>query len=213
MTPPPNFTVLDDFLDQEAWSAVWSAFQFLDLLPVTRGAGAWKLDDGVPLGSEEVVVPAAGPVPEGDLAPVLKAVLGARASVSKEVTGEWDRLSARAYVYPAGTGLSWHVDDSERYAGAFVYYAHPHWNVHWGGDLQLAAAPADGPIMGYRFATEEYSSALLETGEGAFVAPKPNRLVLLSDAAHQVTLVRAAAGDHVRASVSGFFLRPGSDME
>ena len=210
MPSQPSAVVVDDLLDEGAWAEVWTAFQYMDLWPVTRGSGAWKLDDGVPLGGEEVIVPSAGPVPEGDLAPLLEAVLARPDLIDGEVDGAWDRVSARAYVYPAGTGLSWHVDDSERYAGAFVYYAHPHWNAHWGGELQLAQAPADLEVMGHRFATEAYSEALLEAGAGRFLSPKPNRLVLLSGAPHLVVPVRAAAGDQVRASVSGFFLRPGS---
>ena len=211
MAQVPSAVVIDGLLDEEAWGEVWTAFQYMDLWPVTRGAGAWKLDDGVPMGGEELVVPGGGPVPEGDLAPLLEAVLRQRSRIDEEVDGEWDRVSARAYVYPAGTGLSWHVDDSELYAGAFVYYAHPHWNAHWGGELQLAEANEDLPVMGHRFATEAYSEALLEAGAGRFLSPKPNRLVLLSGAPHQVVPVRPAAGDQVRASVSGFFLRPSEE--
>ena len=67
------------------------------------------------------------------------------------------------------------------------------------------------PIMAYRFETESYSERLLEVGCGQFIAPKPNRLVLLAGAPHMVAKVSAAAGHHVRASVAGFFLRPGAD--
>ena len=210
MTDQPLCVILDDFLEIEGWEHVWSALQFCDLHPVTRGAGAWKLDDGVPLGGEELVVAQdADPAGiEGDWAPVLAVLLDEQEAIATLVAPEWDRVSARPYVYPQGSALSWHVDDSALFAGAFVYYAHPHWNAHWGGELALAAAAADWPIMGHRFASEAFSDLLLEEGHGQFVAPKPNRLVLLSGAAHQVLPVRRAAGDHVRASVSGFFLRP-----
>ncbi|MGK0520950.1 MAG: hypothetical protein ACJAUC_003660, partial [Planctomycetota bacterium] len=60
----PNFRVVDDFLDEATWTQVWSDFQFLQLHPVTRTLGAWKLDDGVPLGGEEIVVARAASEPE-----------------------------------------------------------------------------------------------------------------------------------------------------
>lgn len=211
--------IVDDLLDEESWTEVWTMFQFADLRPVTRTAGAWKLDDGQAFGGDEVVTPAreaelgepgADPstYPSGTaLDRVLEAVL-AEAEASAHLIGtDWAHLTARPYVYPAGAGLSWHVDDSELYDGAFVYYAHPHWNAHWGGELLVAeGAPEDMPIMAHRFDDEGFSAALMEVGGGRFVAPRPNRLVLLGGAPHMVQPVRAAAGSAVRASVSGFFL-------
>lgn len=216
----PNFRVVDDFLEEQAWTQVWSDFQFLQLHPVTRTLGAWKLDDGVPLGGEEIVVPRESQSSAADLegtglGSVVSKLLGSPEVFGELIDDQWDRVSARPYVYPQGTGLSWHVDDHELYAGAFIYYAHPHWNAHWGGDLLVAerdleaeAEQGEMPIMGHRFETESYSERLLEIGCGNFVSPKPNRLVMLSGAPHMVSRITAAAGAAVRASVSGFFLRP-----
>jgi len=209
---PDSFTVIDDFLPEDAWSGLWTEFQFMDLLPVSQGAGAWKLDDGVPLGSEEVLLGRNQGTAECVIGQVLSQVSATGEALEGLVGDDWDRISGRAYVYPKGTGLSWHVDDSDLYTGAFTYYAHPHWNAHWGGELMVAPQQEDLPIMGYRFANDEYSSSLLEDGRGSFIAPKPNRLVLLAGAPHQVAPVRGAAGDMVRASVSGFFLRPGAGL-
>jgi hypothetical protein len=216
----PNFRVVDDFLDEETWTQVWSDFQFLQLHPVTRTLGAWKLDDGVPLGGEEIVMPrepqepAAGLASSG-LASMVSKLLDSPEFFDKLIDDDWDRVSARPYVYPQGTGLSWHVDDHDLYAGAFIYYAHPHWNAHWGGellvaerDLEVEAEHGEMPIMGHRFETESYSERLLEIGCGNFVSPKPNRLVMLSGAPHMVSRINSAAGAAVRASISGFFLRP-----
>ena len=211
--------IVDDLLDEEAWTEVWSHFQFADLAPVSRTAGAWKLDDGQALGGDEVVTPARdaaigqpgeepGVYPSGTaIDRVMEAVL-AEAAASADLVGEdWAHLTARLYAYPAGAGLSWHVDDSTLNDGAFVYYAHPRWNAHWGGELLVAEdTPANMPIMGHRFDDEEFSAALTESGRGRFIAPKPNRLVLLGGAPHMVQPVRSAAGSHVRATVSGFFL-------
>ncbi len=213
----PNFRIVDDLLDEETWTALWSDFQFMDLHPVTRTRGAWKLDDGVPLGGEELVVPRSGaedPGVAGPVARLIDAVLEHRDDLRGFVDDGWEQVSGRPYVYPRGAGLSWHVDDHQLYAGAFVYYAHPHWNAHWGGELLVAETESEGdqeqeeaPIMGYRFETESYSERLLEIGCGNFISPKPNRLVLLAGAPHMVSPVSAAAGASVRASVSGFFLR------
>ena len=212
----PNFSVVDDFLDEEQWTRLWSAFQFMDLLPVTRTSGAWKLDDGVPLAGKECVVTRSGGSAsaakanaDADLSHLLQQVLDRRDLHELHVRGAWDRIVGRPYVYPRETSLSWHVDDHELYAGAFIYYAHPTWNAHYGGELLIAETDgAELPIMGYRFETEPYSDALLEVGCGNFIMPKPNRLVLLSGAPHMIARVSPAAGAHVRASVAGFFLRP-----
>lgn len=229
-----QFLVLDDFLDEDAWTRLWTEFQFLELNPVTRSQGAWKLDDGVPLGGQEIILPrststSAGahartrsparkgtqpaPLRSSPIAHLLECITEQRDALESLVSGNWDRVVGRPWVYPRGTGLSWHVDDSQIYAGAFIYYAHPTWNAHWGGELLIGetAATEDGeplPVMGYRFETESYSERLLEVGGGAFVMPKPNRLVLVAGAPHMVAKVSDAAGHNVRASIAGFFLRP-----
>lgn len=216
----PNFRIVDDLLDEDSWTEVWSDFQFAELHPVTRTLGAWKLDDGVPLGGAEEVVDRANTTATDEdsaLCRLIHAVLSEPAFYEGLVDQQFDRVSARPYVYSHGTGLSWHADDSELYAGAFIYYAHPHWNAHWGGELFVAERDAsrdqelgEMPIMGHRFETESYSERLMEMGCGNFIMPKPNRLVILGDAPHMVAPVRQAAGESVRASVAGFFLRPQS---
>jgi hypothetical protein len=216
----PNFSIIDDFLDEESWTQLWSAFQFMSLLPVTRTSGAWKLDDGVPLAGEELVL-AREPIVSkikgvkahaaeaSPLSHLMGEVLKRQDLHSAHVEGSWDRLVGRPYVYARDTALSWHVDDHELYAGAFIYYAHPVWNAHFGGELLIAETDGAAlPIMGYRFETDSYSQSLMEVGCGNFVMPKPNRLVILSGAPHMIARISPAAGQHVRASVAGFFLRP-----
>ena len=216
----PGFRIVDDFLEHDDWEAVWTEFQVVDLHPVARGAGAWKLDDGVPLGGQEMVTPRRDETlrqdpehphryPTGSPFDHVLSALIAEQEVFSEIVGEaWQRISARPYVYPHGTGLSWHRDDSELYTGAFIYYAHPYWNAHWGGELLIAAeTDPDLPIMAHRFENEAYSEALLDAGVGSYIQPKPNRLVVLGSAPHAVVPVSAAAGQNVRASISGFFLR------
>ncbi len=211
-----SLNIVDEFLDEDTWTALWTDFQFMELHPVSRSTGAWKLDDGVPLGGEEVVLPRGGAASKSDspLEQVARVLLDNPECYSELVGDDWDRISARPYVYPQGTGLSWHVDDHELFAGAFIYYAHPHWNAHWGGELLVAesdpetdAAQGELPIMGHRFETEPYSERLLDPGHGSFIMPKPNRLVILAGAPHMIARINPSAGAKVRASVSGFFLR------
>lgn len=215
------YLIIDNFLSEEAWSDVWSFFQFTDLAPVSRTRGAWKLGDGVPLGSDEIITPPREAElvhrpecpelfpSETALDHVIAGILGDAESLQGLVGSTWAHVTARAYAYPRGSALSWHGDDHELYSGAYIYYAHPRWNAHWGGELLVADEPDGGdklPIMGHRFDNEAYSAALMENGTGHYVAPKPNRLVVLGGAPHMVTPVRESAGDAVRASVSGFFL-------
>jgi hypothetical protein len=211
MIDHPSFRVIDDFLDEREWTELWSHFQFAELHPVTRTRGAWKLDDGVPLGGEEVRTGSASYPSGTPIDHVIRALLEQPDVHTGLVRDGWDRISARAYVYPRETGLSWHVDDHELYAGAFIYYAHPIWNAHWGGELLIGELDPEGeelPIMSYRFETEAYSAQLLEMGCGSFIMPKPNRLVILAGAPHMIARVSPAAGHNVRASVTGFFLAP-----
>lgn len=222
----PHFRVIDDFLAPDEWTEVWTHFQFVELLPVTRSLGAWKLDDGVPLAGHEIVTDGRNlERPSGTaIDHVVDALLRQPELYAGLVRDSWTNISARPYVYPHDTGLSWHVDDHDLYAGAFIYYAHPRWDAHWGGELLIAELASGGddieadadveddddelPIMGYRFETEAYSERLLDMGCGNFVMPKPNRLVLLAGAPHMISRVSPAAGHNVRASVSGFFLNP-----
>lgn len=220
LVPAEVLKIIDDFLDEDDWTTLWTEFQFAELHPVSRTVGAWKLSDGVPLGGHEVVTPPRDAELAHDPAQphvypsntaidrVITALLGESQAYEELVGSDWARISARAYVYPAGSSLSWHRDDSELYTGAFIYYAHPYWNAHWGGELLVAeGTDEDLPIMAHRFETEAYSEGLLDRGTGRFVMPRPNRLVILGGAPHAIAAVSSAAGASVRASVSGFFLR------
>ena len=52
----------------------------------------------------------------------------------------------------------------------------------------------------------------MESGMGHFIMPKPNRLVVMKTGnPHMINKVQPAAGDHVRASVTLFLIRPGKE--
>jgi len=199
--------------------------------------GVWRLLDGNPfkgpvavrLAEDEATRPEAQTLrnqgrllfPTGTLLDaVLQAVTGAPLE-ARRLVGEpgqdWFALNARAWIYPVGTRLSWH-DDASSYCGAFVYYAHPSWNALWGGELLVAhegvrdrgqeANPAFARNEALQLDNQAENEDLMREGYGRFVAAKPNRLVFLAGGvSHMVAQVHAAAGDHPRVSVSGFFLR------
>ncbi|QDV08318.1 hypothetical protein Poly30_38550 [Planctomycetes bacterium Poly30] len=117
-TPDRPYLVIDDFLDEEAWTDVWSMLQFADFAPVSRTKGAWKLDEGMPLGSQEIItLPRSAELrhdPERpDVFPsepaldhVLAALLAGSAEFAAFVGETWAHVTARAYVYPRGSALS-----------------------------------------------------------------------------------------------------------
>lgn len=58
----------------------------------------------------------------------------------------------------------------------------------------------------------EVNEALMEQGMGYYVMPKPNRLVVMKTGnPHMISKVQPAAGDHIRASVTLFLIRPGQE--
>ena len=63
----------------------------------------------------------------------------------------------------------------------------------------------------FRFENREYSESLMERAGGRYIAPRPNRLVVLGAQPHRVAPVHAAAGGAVRASLAGFFVRRGPE--
>jgi Rps23 Pro-64 3,4-dihydroxylase Tpa1-like proline 4-hydroxylase len=126
---------------------------------------------------------------------------------------DWAGITAQSYLYPAGSGLSWHKDSTDR-SGAYIYYAHPYWNVTFGGELLIAervaggrsaAGRRPGQQVGPHLDNEAENRALLALGVGSFVHAKPNRLVVLRGGTpHMIRAVTAAAGNHVRCSIAGF---------
>jgi hypothetical protein len=127
--------------------------------------------------------------------------------VGRERT-DWVALSGKTLLYPANTGLQWH-DDAGFYRAAFAFYYHPEWNALWGGELLVAAPDKQIPSWTPRhlFSNRANSAALLRQGIGRYVMPVPNRLVLIGPGVHHmIARVTTSAGDHLRASVAGFFV-------
>jgi hypothetical protein len=232
-----QFAVFDEVLPAPAFEAVW------DLMEQTRYRsvhafgveGVWRPEDGNPLVGPlglllssrlglEAPPPAALEDPNAPrifptgtpLDHVLQAVQGIAqrvpALLGEEGVG-WGAVSGNPYVYPQGTGFSWHIDETDN-SGAFIYYGHPGWHSQWGGELLLADVAPGSDLNAQaklnKFGNvDRFSSALLESGMGRYVAPLPNRVVIIAGhVPHMIAKVGPAAGNNVRASIAGFVIRP-----
>ncbi|HEY0640287.1 MAG TPA: hypothetical protein VGD67_21875 [Pseudonocardiaceae bacterium] len=117
---------------------------------------------------------------------------------------DWAAIFLSPWLYPVGSALSLHRDGAA-YSGAFTFFAHPRWGIHWGGELLLLDHEAPrAPLGTAGWMTEDDVGSALAT----CVFPRPNRLVLVGpQRPHLITRVDVNAGDHVRTSLAGFFLR------
>ncbi len=228
-----SYAVFDDVLSDGDFPLFWNWMQAEDYAYVRSGKWikAFHTGDGdclqgpVYLSERVTEDQPFKPYPTGLGIDLLFAKVKSEAAAFKAWVGEqgkdWDYFSGRPYLYPAGTGLSWH-DDSLSYIGAFAYYGHPVWNIQWGGELLIAqekprigAYPKrpvlgdpQGKMIGFHLDNKGQNERLMEAGLGTYVHPKPNRLVLIGRGiSHTIKKTEADAGDRVRASVTGFFVK------
>jgi hypothetical protein len=229
----PDVVVIDDFLTDKAHHAVWSFFQEENFRAVHahRWIKAFRRSDGDPLwGDSYSSAPTLPdrtsrvfPYPTGrGIDPFIERIRTDTEVLSfiGEETNDWTYVFARPYLYPAGSGLSWHSDGRGDVVGAYVYYAHPEWNAAWGAELlvdgsgrsrftypQTTMYDGSEKTLGMHLDWHAVSDAVMEQGCGTFVMPKPNRCVLLrAGVLHRINPVSAAAGDRLRASLTGFFV-------
>lgn len=221
-----QFAVFDDVLEPGQFDDLWRHFQTLPFRAVDRSAerSPWLPGDGQPVTGPAIAawVDPARAIPDSKLtafptgtpldrlverlldeAPRLAAWVGAAGD-------DWALLTAIAWRYPPGSALSWHTDGTT-YCGAFSFYVHPAWDPHWGGELVFADPSARAvPDAGDARPIERAALAerIAERGIGAHVMPRPNRLVVIAGGhPHRIARVEPAAGDRVRASISGFYVR------
>jgi hypothetical protein len=226
--------VIDNFLDKDAFSLLWAYIkqEEFTFVHTRKWVSAFRLTDGEPLWSPVYI---SDPF-EGDrssiIYPTQKAIdLVMQKMISHETflakwvgerSKDWAYFSARSYLYPSGTGLSWHRDNKNNVTGAYSFYCHPEWNVQWGGELLVADQSTknvvfpetqlyggESTFLGTHLDNSFENEKLLELGIGHYIFPKPNRFVALSSGIlHAIKKVDLAAGNHVRASIQGFFLDP-----
>lgn len=244
-----QFAVIDDFLEPAEFEQLWRWFQVAPFFPNDiRGLhGAWRLDDGrVMRGPDIYYGPLAAKVanaksgsfahPTGTAIDLLVERFCGLGDRVKQWVGEEGKdfrtIAMAPRLYERHSSLHWHRDSPTVVTGSCTFYAHPEWNIQWGGELFVAHpdtrsipdnhGPGMNPplevmgrgqtqVMGH-LDNREVNKALMATGMGRFVMPKPNRLVVMQTGnPHMINKVQAAAGDHVRASVTMFLIRPGQE--
>ena len=237
----PTFHVYDDVLPPTDFAAVWEFMQLEEYAPVDsqQWVKVWSLTDGRPLSGPGVYSQRTKKVGERDrcyptrrgIDKVIETVL-AHCGDFSEVIGErnrqWTLLTAKAFLYPAGTSLSWHAD-SAGYSGAYSFYAHPEWKSSWGGELMIADASTLGKDLGTKVLStvvtegerlvgvrkmevappldRSIADAVVgEQGLGHYIQANPKRLVVFRGGIpHRIARVDPAAGEHARCAIAGFF--------
>jgi hypothetical protein len=236
-----TFHVYDEVLSPADLEAVWEFVQMEDYAPVDarQWVKVWRLTDGRPLSGPGVYSHKPKKGHDGDrfypthrgIDKVIETVLdrcGEFADVVGQRQKDWNLLTAKAFIYPPGTSLSWHAD-SVGYSGAYSFYAHPEWKSSWGGELMIAdestlrkdlgtkilstVVKEGDRIVGMRKmevspALDDSSTdaVLSERGLGHYIQAKPNRLVVFRGGIpHRIAKVDPAAGEHARCAIAGFF--------
>lgn len=245
-----RYAVFDDVFSPEDFSRIWEYVQLDEFMPAhhARWEKAWRLSDGQPLVGVLVrheLEGHGGDAKSTDGRPArtfptrggIDLLIGLLLEQHEELAEwigrrgtDWTALTARPYLYPAGTALAWHTD-AFSYSGAFVYYSHRQWGASWGGELllsddstagadlgdkyTLSAVMNDGKVVGLRrvptppaLEHEQEERVLMGAGLGDYVMAKPNRLVIMkAGTPHRIARVDQAAGENVRCSIGGCFLR------
>ena len=203
LTETEDFVVYDDVLEKDQLEAVWNAVQAEQYCTPHIGGWSkvWRLTDGSSIGGTEYDSSAS---PFNNYMDVMKFVIEGAALLNPKLVSGWTHISLRSYLYARGTKLSWHNDFG--YLGAAIFYAHPYWASTWGGELMVAKTPPDASFSAPHLDHKDEDRLLEKFGLGTYITAKPNRLVLTRPGVwHQINRVDADAGDHVRASVVGFF--------
>jgi len=220
--------VIDDFLDDESFCRVLDYCGRAEYRSVHsyNYAKVWRINDGYPLQSNPVFwQPDPSDRAEDDkrtffptgteldlFIEQLLTVLPAGERLVGKPGEDWADFTAAPWVYPQGAALSLHQDGFV-YSGAYTYFAHREWNIHWGGYL-LVLDPATPPldnsnVLGAHASWMDdgnESQRTMTPGFAQCIFPKPNRLVFIaSEAQHLLSRVDANAGLHPRVSIAGFF--------
>jgi hypothetical protein len=223
-----GLVVVDDLLPAPTFHAIRNDLSHGEYRPVhaTRWDKAWRLWDGQPLRGESTYYDPdrvfgwrGATYPTGS---ALDPLIDAIRRVSREWPGiagiegvDWLALYLSPWLYPVGAALALH-QDTGRYSGSFTYFAHPRWNVGWGGELLVSPArpPGAPPVDDARdsegeppWMSDDATAATDDVGLATCVAPRPNRLVLLGPHnPHRICRIDVNAGAHLRVSVAGFLM-------
>ena len=217
----PEVLVVDDFLPQESWDRLLNQVQCDEWTQSQPDDKYWHITDGANYKASKRFLRDAPFNDNYDIwADAIKTFADSEAA--QEYTAGYTDIAMRCHGYPVGSKNPWHTDMG---GVTYSYYLHKHWQINW--DSMLLVLPKDSveykQIMRklpgtkqqdtYRstgtlemFEQAEKQKGLIEHGMGYFVAPKPNRLVLINkNVVHGITRVDKDAGENVRLTMTGFF--------
>lgn len=217
----PEVLVVDDFLEQEAWDRLLNQVQCDEWTQSQPDDKYWHITDGANYKASKRFLRDAPFNDNYDIwADAIRAF--ADSEPAQEYVAGYTDIAMRCHGYPVGSKNPWHTDMG---GVTYSYYLHKHWQINW--DSMLLVLPKDSveykQIMRklpgtkqqdtYRstgtlemFEQAEKQKGLIEHGMGYFVAPKPNRLVLINkNVVHGITRVDKDAGENVRLTMTGFF--------
>jgi hypothetical protein len=171
----------------------------------------WRHGEGEPLRGPTWSIPtqdvSTGNAP-GNLPTALWPLAVTLVRTLREASRTFAGVSLTPWIYPTGTALGLHKDDGS-FAGSYIFYTVPEWDVHWGGLLHCVADPPDAevPRRAILDMTAERRS-VSSVGRGPWIAPAANRLVTLAPhVRHFISRVDPNAGDRPRTSIAGFLHR------
>ncbi len=128
--------VIDDFLEQPSFEKIWNFIQTekFKFVHSSKWVNAFSLEDGSPLwGSVTISHPRPEACTTEQVYPTNKTIdlfineLIASSADYSHLIGfkdrDWDFFYARPYLYPRGSGLSWHTDGKYKISGAMYITA------------------------------------------------------------------------------------------
>jgi len=217
----PEVLVVDDFLEQEAWDRLLNQVQCDEWTQSQPDDKYWHITDGANYKASKRFLRDAPFNDNYDIwADAIRAF--ADSEPAQEYVAGYTDIAMRCHGYPVGSKNPWHTDMG---GVTYSYYLHKHWQINW--DSMLLVLPKDSveykqmmrKLPGTKqqdtyvgtgtlemFEQAEKQKGLIEHGMGYFVAPKPNRLVLINkNVVHGITRVDKDAGENVRLTITGFF--------
>ena len=213
--------LIDNFLDEKTALYLWNYFQIQDFSFINgvEWRKVYRLQDGNPLRgpSFEFEFSEKSVGNDKDIYFFINNFIRHNQKIQSFFKDKIEKFHVSLNAFPAGTALSWHKDG--RCKGAFIYYVHPVWGAHWGGELLVAEGKNSALPIGKKYVSESEQKivppafdpshdnrCLLEEAHGRYFMAKPNRLILLKpNTNHMVKPVTNSAGAHMRCSISGFF--------
>ena len=200
----PEVLVVDNFLTQECQDKLINQVQCDEWTQSQTDDKYWHITDGSNYKASKRFVKDAPFDDNYDIwADAIKTFADTCDDAQDFVKGYTD-IAMRCHAYPIGSKNPWHTDMG---GVTYSYYLHKYWQINW--DSMLLVMPKDSveykqmmrKLPGTKqkdtyasvgtlemFEQAQKQKHLIEHGLGYFIAPKPNRLVLIGkNVVHGIT--------------------------